>query len=82
MKEVGKIYINNSGAIFVLCTGEEREKRTFCGTIIKMQGRFSNFKVGDHSNTWSDSVFSEYEGKLELDNMDWIKDTFPSTNMG
>ena len=82
MKEIGKLYVNEKGSIIVLCTGELKEKRTFCGTIVQISKGMNFFKLGHHSNTWSDAYFEEYDGELQIDNKTWEKFTTPGESMG
>lgn len=67
-KEVGKIY-EYFGTI-ILCTGLGNRENTFAGVVIVAK-ETSDFNVGDFGSGWTESVFTEYKGKVELDNAYW-----------
>jgi hypothetical protein len=69
-KEVGKLYV--SGKTVILCTGSGTSERTFSGVVVKQKDPTSYHQVGDHSNSWTTSVFDrEYEDHVVLDNTRW-----------
>lgn len=52
----------------LLCTGHGRIDRTMSGVVVKQTDYFSDFKLGMYSDTWTESLFEEYIGCVNINN--------------
>lgn len=76
----GKLYTskNKPGEMVIMCTGDGRSPRNMAGVVIMQNDKFSDFKLGDYSPTWTwipgdHEVFIEYEGEVNIDNKNWTE---------
>lgn len=73
--EKGKMYVttHTKTEMVILCTADKPEDSTkMTGFVIKQEDKFSDFKVGDFSETWNVDVFKEYDKDLVLNNNNWV----------
>ena len=67
-KQIGKLYA--IGQLVILCTGLGKSDRTFSGVVIQQEDKFSDFQVGDYSETWTwnEAMVKEFDKPVVLDN--------------
>jgi hypothetical protein len=80
-KVVGKLYsrthteLRNGKKIIytlvLLCTGPGKSDRTMSGVVVKQTDEFSDLQIGMYSNTWTASIFNEYVGSVNMNNLKW-----------
>ena len=64
----GKLYVGG-GQTVVMCTGPGKRNSEFSGVVVKSNN--TEFPLAAISNTWVMKSFKEYNGTVNLNNLDW-----------
>jgi len=61
----GKLYAG--GGVIVLCTGAGKAKYpSFSGTVVESSDPLNSIKQGEHSTTWGEGSFKDYDKAVNL----------------
>jgi len=82
-KKIGKLYSHTHTEnrndkkiiyrIIIMCTGMGDSDRKISGVVVDQTDEFSDFQIGDYSNSWTfiQGFYEEYKGEVLLNNKNW-----------